>query len=243
MSTRFTVCTYNVWADSRAEERAKPLREFLRFHTPDILCLQELRGWSRELIEEALPTHDCVIDDFDGWTVEGNLFWNRDLFDVVEHGAEDIGMIEPLRRLFWARLRTGDRTALVSTAHFTWMGNPVEADGGPSPRPEQARRTVESLDRLAGNAEATLFMGDLNDFAHPIRILREGGLMDSFWALGRFTRPTHPATPTASGVPQAIDYIMSRGAVRPMTSEVVDFHVGDVAPSDHKPVLATYCLT
>ena len=105
MSTRFTVCTYNVWADSRAEEREKPLREFLRIHTPDILCLQELRGWSRDLIAEALPTHDCVTDDFEGWTVEGNVFWNRDLFDMVDCGAEDIGMIEPLRRLFWARLR------------------------------------------------------------------------------------------------------------------------------------------
>jgi endonuclease/exonuclease/phosphatase (EEP) superfamily protein YafD len=243
MSTRFTVCTYNVWADSRAEERAKPLSEFLRIHTPDILCLQELRGWSRDLIAEALPTHDCVTDDFEGWTVEGNVFWNRDLFDMVDCGAEDIGMIEPLRRLFWARLRSGDRTAVVSTAHYTWIGNKVEADGGPSPRFEQARRTVEALDGIAGNAEATLFMGDLNDFAHPIRILREGGLMDSFKALGRFTQPTHPAMPTASGTPQSIDYIMSRGAIRPMTTEVVDFYIGDIAPSDHKPVLATYCLT
>ncbi|MBT3269962.1 endonuclease [Candidatus Poribacteria bacterium] len=242
MSTRFTVCTYNVWADSRREEREAPLREFLRFHTPDILCLQELRGWSRELIEEALPTHECVTDDFEGWTVEGNVFWNRELFDCLEYGAEDIGMIEPLRRLFWARLRSGDRTALVSTAHYTWIGNRVEADGGPSPRFEQARRTVEELDRLAEHNEPTLFMGDLNDFAHPIRILREGGLLDSFPALGRFTAPTHPAMPTASGTPQAIDYIMSRGAIRPLTTEVVDFHLGDIAPSDHKPVLATYCL-
>ena len=142
-----------------------------------------------------------------------------------------------------ARLRSGDRTTLVSTAHYTWIGNKVEADGGPSPRFEQARRTVEALDGIAGNAEATLFMGDLNDFAHPIRILREGGLMDSFKALGRFTQPTHPAMPTASGTPQSIDYIMSRGAIRPMTTEVVDFYIGDIAPSDHKPVLATYCLT
>jgi endonuclease/exonuclease/phosphatase (EEP) superfamily protein YafD len=243
MSTRFTVCTYNVWADGRREERVEPLREFLRRHTPDILCLQELRAWSRELIAEALPTHDSVSDEFDGWTVEGNIFWNRDLFELAEHGAEDIGMIEPLRRLFWARLRSGDRTALVSTAHYTWIGNRVEAEGGPSPRFEQARRTVESLDHLAADDEPTLFMGDLNDFAHPVRILREGGLMDSFGALGRFTAPTHPAMPTASGVPQSIDYIMSRGAIRPMTSEVVDFFVGDIAPSDHKPVLATYCLT
>lgn len=242
---RFTVMTYNIWASARWAEREQPLRRFLELHRPDILCLQELRPATRAVIDQVLAGHQRVEDPFEGWIREGNIYFNRELFSEAAHGAEDVGILEEARRLFWVRLAcrfAAGRTLVVSTAHFTWTGHEIEKNGGPSPRYRQAQRTVGALNSVAPDPQPLLFMGDLNDFEHPIRILREGGLRDCFGALGRDTRFTHPASPTAHGTPQSIDWIFHRGPLRPMTSEVVDFFLDDLSPSDHKPVLATYSL-
>lgn len=178
-----------------------------------------------------------------GWLKEGNIFWSTELFELIEYGAENISIIEELRRLFWVRLRPpGDnqqRTLFVSTAHFSWQGNKREVTHGISPRLTQARKTAEALQVLAPAPESLLFMGDLNDFMHPIRILHESGLIDSFSALGQTPVPTWPAAPFP-GPPELDDWIFQRGPLRPMTSGVVDFYVDDFPPSDHKPLLATY---
>ena len=243
---RFTVMTYNIWASARWPERKEPLKRFLENHQPDILCLQELRPATRELIDEVLSGHQRVDDPFEGWICEGNIYFDCELFELVEYGVEDIGMFEEARRLFWVRLRSqfnSSQTLFVSTAHYTWSGNAQEKGGGVNPRYAQAEKTVEALQRLVPETEPLLFMGDLNDFIHPIRILRDAGLCDSFTGLGRHTDYTHPVSPTAKGTPQAIDWMFHRGPIQPMTSEVVDFYLNDLAPSDHKPVLATYRLT
>lgn len=240
---RFTVCTHNLWKDYRWIDRAESLRQFVRLHQPDIYCLQELRPVSRELIATALPGHQCVEDSFQGWVDEGNIFWNTKLFTLIEHGAEPIGIFEEFRRLFWVRLQPQDPAAsplLVATAHYTWPGNTMEKQRAVNPRVEQAHRTLVALEQLADLDTPVLFMGDLNDFVHPLRILRDGGLTDCFAALGRSPQLTHPAEPTAQGTPSTIDWMLHRGPLMPMTCEVVDFFVGDMAPSDHKPVLATY---
>jgi len=239
---RFVVCTYNIWAGRRWPEREDALRRFLNLHEPDILCVQELRPETHAVIDAVLENHQHVDDAFEGWQRESNVYWNRDLFDLEEFGAEDIGMFEKARRLFWTRLRPkdGGETLFISTAHYTWAGNAQEKDGGVSPRYAQAQKTIEALNALVPEGGALIFMGDLNDDRHPLRILRQGGLTDSFAALGRIPPPTIPAIPTAKGTPQVIDWMLHRGPIRPMTTEVVDFYVDDIAPSDHKPVITTY---
>jgi endonuclease/exonuclease/phosphatase (EEP) superfamily protein YafD len=107
----------------------------------------------------------------------------------------------------------------------------------------QARACVAALDRLALAGEPQLFMGDLNDTNGPILVLQRAGFTDCFAALGRFPRPTIPARPTAVGPDQTIDWLLARGAVSARTAEVVDYWLGDMAPSDHKPVLATYAFS
>jgi len=42
--------------------------------------------------------------------------------------------------------------------------------------------------------------------------------------------------------PWVIDFQFHRGPVRALTTEVVDFFAGGLAPSDHKPVVTTYGL-
>lgn len=238
---RFVATTYNLWAGVRWPERAEPLREYLRLARPDVLCVQELRQHSADLIDQELSQHARVDDAFEGWVAEGNIYWSTDLFELDEYGTEQIGLAS-LRRLFWVRLRSGDQTVLVSTAHYTYQGNERERTEGVSPRLEQARRTVASLQRLARNGEPVLFMGDLNDTTNAIRILREAGYRDSFTTCGSPLQPTHPARPTAEGLPQVLDWQFHRGPIRAMNSHVGGYFLGDLAPSDHKPVVATYAV-
>ncbi len=243
---RFTVCTYNIWTWTRWPERREALAHFARAQRPDVLCLQELQNESRELLDEVLgDTHDRVHDDFEGWTQEGNIYWNRRLFDLVNYGATDVGILESLRRLFWVRLRslgTG-KTLIVSTAHFTWSGHADLLISEKNARIPQARRSLFELDAMLESSEPQLFMGDFNDSNEPIRVLTAGGFTDCFSAIGRVQRATYPALPTASGPEQTIDWMMHRGLLRCLTAEVVDFYHSDLAPSDHKPVVATYELS
>jgi endonuclease/exonuclease/phosphatase (EEP) superfamily protein YafD len=243
---RFTVCSYNIWTTTRWPERKQALQRFTQQALPDLYCLQELQADSRQALDEVLAaTHERVEDPFEGWTREGNLYWNTQMFERVEHGAEQIGIWEEFRRLFWARLRLKDgsgRTVFVSTAHFTWGGNPIELETERNVRVAQARQAVDALNRLQQPGEPQLFMGDLNDAGRPIQVLREGGFSDCFMPLGQMPVHTWPAMPTAKGPQQTIDWIMFRGAVRPMAAYIVDYYDGDLAPSDHKPVLATFAL-
>jgi endonuclease/exonuclease/phosphatase family metal-dependent hydrolase len=240
----FTVCTYNLWATYRWPDRKVALQKFAEYHSPDILCVQEARPENLAVLDEALrATHRRIDDPFEGWTHEGNIYWNTTLFDLVNYGAEQIGILEEHRRLFWARLRIkeSDHPAiLVSTAHYTWSGHAQAVATEKTYRIPQARATLETLDRLRDRVEPILFMGDLNDNEVPIEILYQGGLLDCFSALGRAPHWTWPVLPTSLGAPTTLDWIMHRGALRARSAEVIDFFDSDIAPSDHKPVLATY---
>lgn len=99
---RMSIVTYNLWGTKRWEERSPALRRFCTTYLPDVMGVQELSVESGALIDEALPDHSRVEDDFSGWTTEGNIWWHNGLFELVTHGAEDIGIEAPDdRRLFW----------------------------------------------------------------------------------------------------------------------------------------------
>ena len=239
----FLACTYNLWGEERWEDRHVPLRRFLEVNRPDVLCLQELTLHARELIAGTLPSLKSVDDPFPGWTEEGNIYWNTQNFDLVEYGAEDIGILEPARRLFWVRLvATPGVTVVVATAHFSWLRDAGASGAWVTVRVAQAEAAVVALDEVAELYEPVLFMGDFNDYLYPIDVLRDGGFKDSFEALGRAPAITYPAFPTAES-PTVLDWMMHRGPIRPTLTSVVDFYVDGVPPSDHKPILTTYSLT
>ncbi|MGI6543378.1 MAG: endonuclease/exonuclease/phosphatase family protein [Limnochordia bacterium] len=242
---RFVATSYNIWETARWPERENALRAFLQITQPDILCIQEIRPVTREVLDAELPQHERIDDPFEGWLREGNIYWSKAIFEKVTYGAEDIGMLEPLRRLFWVRLQFKGRpqTLLVTTAHYTYQGNKREVEEGFNPRLAQADKTMAALDKLAEKNEPVLFMGDLNDSVNAIRRLRAAGLQDSFLAMGMAPKATHPALPTARGTtPRVLDWQFHRGPLRVMNTNVMDFYVGDFAPSDHKPVVTTYAL-
>src|SRR5256885_2311873 len=119
---RINLVTYNIWNTERWALREPSLRKFLEVFNPDVLCLQELRRRTQQVIDRVLPDHDRVRDRFVGWTSESNIYWRETLFAEIEHGAEDVAIREAgHRRLFWVRLQftAFDRSMLVATAHLT----------------------------------------------------------------------------------------------------------------------------
>ena len=238
----FLACTYNLWGRERWEERRAPLKRFLEVNRPDILRLQELTPDACELIDSTLSAHRRVEDPVPGWTEEGNIYWNTEVFDLVEYGADDIGILEQDRRLFWVRLVTRSGVSvLVATAHFSWLREAGASGEWVTVRIAQAEAAVMALDEAGRPDEPLLFMGDFNDHLYPINVLRESGFEDSFQALGRAPVVTHPAFPTTEP-PTLLDWMMHRGPIRPTLTSVVDFWLDGTPPSDHKPILTTYTL-
>lgn len=245
------VMTYNLWGTTLWPQREPALRALFAAREPDLLAVQELSAETRDVLDEVLTRHARVDDPFPGWTASSNLWWRTDMFALQDHGAEDFGG-RKTRRLFWVRLApvSGGPPLLLATAHYTWPGDAQEERTGVNPRIEQARRTVAALNDLAPDGPC-LFVGDLNDDHHPVRILRQAGFHDCFTALGRSSPPTSPVEPLLArpegndppkDVPKVIDFQFSRGPVRARTGEVVEFFHDGIAASDHRPVVATYTL-
>ena len=251
MPFRFSVMTCNLWGLNKWRERQAAVKELLDVFRPDVFSVQELTPETQTFIDKALPYHKRVDDELPGWATEGNIFWDGRLFEKVEHGAEDIGLLEADRRLFWVRLviKNSDQTVFISTAHYTWKAHPIELETGTSPRLLQSRLTGKTLKSLARNSEPVLFMGDLNDSSHPTFILNDAGYRDCFSVLGVPAPPTAPCYPTVQvgrGRPmlnQTLDWIMSNEFARPMAAQVPYFYHNGVTPSDHWPVLAVYEVT
>jgi endonuclease/exonuclease/phosphatase family metal-dependent hydrolase len=240
---RFSVMTFNLWGHDRWPERKEAVTGLLEVRRPDVLVLQEVRPDTIELAEATVPHRRRVDDDFAGWREESNILWDERLFTHLEHGAEPIGHLEEHRRLFWVRLRPPDGSppVVVADVHLSYPDHPEEWAGRGNPRVEQARRTVAALDEIADDGPC-LLMGDMNDYRHPLRIFVEGGFEHSRGALGLPPVPTHPAYPTARDTPQVIDWQLHRGPIRPIATEVIEYFHGDIAPSDHRPLLTVYSL-
>ncbi|CAF3679151.1 unnamed protein product [Rotaria sp. Silwood1] len=241
--------------------RRLPLLECLTTFTPDILCVQELHPLFHDLIVEALPSHAYIKDDFAGWQNESNIYWNGNLFDIVEYGIVDIGMKEPLRRLFWVLLKVKTlkltteeqmksekiitQQILIATAHYTWEGHAEEHTTNINLRQQQAQRTATALHALQSKFGdphlAMLFMGDLNENFHPRRILHEAGFIDCFSALRLPCLPTHPQRPSTpkedflGDCP--LDWITQNNYARPILANVLRNLIctGGYSVSDHCP--------
>lgn len=245
----FVVMTHNIWADNRWPERQPALEALLHQRRPDIYAVQELRPATREVIDTALPKHHRVDDDEPGWNNESNIWWLSSRWEKVAHGAVDVGIatdeIHADRRLFWVRLAEADgTTVLIATAHFAFPGTREELEEHRNPRIRQSENSAAALLDLADQAEPLVFMGDLNESWHVLRIFHGHGFADSFSALGVTPPPTWPTVPTwpQRTAPWVIDFQFHHGPIRAMTTEVVDFFADDIAPSDHKPVVTTYAV-
>lgn len=251
MRTRINLVTYNIWNVERWEQREPALRKFLELFSPDVLCVQELRRKSKKFLDDVLASHERVHDRLIGWTNESNIYWRKSMFEALEHGAEDVGLKEGHRRLFWARLklRDSERSLLVATAHLTHQRHPTEVATGQTNRISETKRIIAELKRLNVKHEPVFFMGDFNDPVHVTNLLHDAGYVSCFSALGLLPPPTFRCYPTADVVPgklafnQCVDWIVANSEARPIAASVPQFFYKDSAPSDHWPVQAVYEVT
>ena len=193
---RMSIVTYNLWGTERWLERSPALRRFCTTYRPDVMGVQELSVESGALIDEALPDHARVEDDFSGWTTEGNIWWNNELFELITYGAEDIGIEAPGdRRLFWVRLQLRDRprTLWVGSLHLTAADTSKELDEGWNSRVSETKRAVDALDRVVDTDEPAFLVGDFNDALAPLAHLFGAGFHSCFARLAQLPPPTMPA--------------------------------------------------
>ena len=263
--SRISVMTFNMCKTDgfpiNWPQRRLPIIECFTTFTPDILCVQELHPLLHETIVAALPTHAFVQDEFAGWQQEGNIYWNSSMFQLLEYGMVDIGIMEPLRRLFWVRLairelpvgdeaKSSTNQLLVATAHYTWQGHEEERNSDINLRKQQTRRTITALQepavKFADPQLPILFMGDLNENYHPRRMLREAGFVDCFAELRLPTPKTHPQRPTEPKediqVGTTLDWIVQNRYARPLLASALQdlFCTGGYSVSDHCPVMCIY---
>jgi hypothetical protein len=212
--------------------------------------VQELSAQSRSLIDEVLPDRARVEDDFPGWTTEGNVWWDDRLFELVAHGAEDIGIEAPGdRRLFWVRLRLRDRpqTFWVGDAHLTAADTRRELDEGCNSRVAETKRAIGALGRLVTAGEPAFLLGDFNDALAPLAHLFASGYHSCFGKLGQLPPPTMPAfTERLFGYGFSSnfvhDWIVANDRARPLAASSPHVFADHVPPSDHWPIHAVYEL-
>lgn len=147
--SRLSIITYNIWLTERWPARAPALERFLTLFAPDVLCVQELQRPTQQFLDRILADYARVRDPFPGWTNESNIYWNEAVFEKAEHGAEEVGHLEPERRMFWARLqiRSSPKAIFVATAHLTSPRHGDESETGVSPRVRQLKRIADELTR------------------------------------------------------------------------------------------------
>jgi len=248
--TRLSIITCNIWLTERWPARAPALERFLTLFTPDVLCVQELQRPTQEFLDRVLRGYGRVHDPLPGWTNESNIYWNESVLGEVEHGAEEVGHVEPERRMFWARLqiKCSRKAVFVATAHLTSPRHSDEGETGVSPRVRQLARIADELTQRVREGEPAFFMGDMNDAWHPQRILARAGFVSCFAALGMQSPPTFQCYPTANVQPgertitEAIDLIVANKHARAIAASVPQCYAEDLAPSDHWPVQAIYQL-
>ena len=250
---RITVTTFNVWGSNYWPERAVSLSSMLMILKSDIYLLQEVTPQILQCLDQNMGKYNRIHDEKNpGWNTESNIYWNGELFSLIDHGFADLEIEDhPNRGLFWVRLSLKSNpstTIFCSTAHFPWVGCDAELATGMNQRIPASTKVCEHFRRLVPVNECAIFGGDLNDDFHPLRILSEEvGLMDVFESLDLPPPITHPVRPSdlveEMRPNRTLDWLLCS---LPAPSRVVaafakGLRGGKYPPiSDHMPVMAVF---
>jgi len=247
----YTTVTLNCWNTMYWDVRRPILVDFVKQFKPSVLCCQEVRPAVIEAIQEGASGSyqyvDPSRDSFEGWQQEGNIFWDPSVFSYIECGVIDAGMCEPLRRLFFVKLRAIDngKEVIISNIHLTWQGQKYRTDNA-DPRKEQIQKVIDkALRPWSEMGIPSLFMGDLNCPFFPKKLIKDQVpvFLDCFSALQLRIPTTHPARPSDEDEEQypdqTYDWIfVDSQRVKPLMATVPHktFHGSWRNCSDHFPV-------
>jgi len=249
--TRITVTTYNIWGNNHWPARSGSLAQTLLTLKSDVYLFQEVTPDIVTFLDETLLQYERIHSaKIEGWQKESNIYWNKNIFDLVDSGYGSLDMPDyELRGLFWVRLAIKSnptKTVFFSTAHFPWAGNRIEIETGINQRISASMKVCEHFRRLVPPQEPAIFGGDLNDDFHPIRVLsEEGALFDVFESLDLpppITHPVRPSDPMEELRPnRTLDWILCSlpSPCRVVGAFAKQVRGGSYPPvSDHLPVIA-----
>lgn len=253
---RTSVMTYNVWGNNLWPDRQSALCQAFSTSMADIIMLQEVTPDIIDTLDKLLSNYGYVQDmDVPGWQNESNIYWNKDLFALVDSGYESLHMPDyPHRGLFWVRLclqARPDIKLFVITVHYPWKGCLTEVSTGKDQRRLAAIESCHIVRRLmdtrASESDVLIFGGDFNDDLVPVSVLREGlGLEDVYEATNSRPPTTHPTRPSHPSeerqADHTLDWIMTLfpyDTGRVISAQCMQNRGGGFPPaSDHMPVLA-----
>ena len=136
--TRVTVTTFNIWGEHYWPQRGEALFQYFQSLRSDIYLLQEVTPQILDYLDRNLTGRYARVQGSNGWLSESNIYWNNELFSLVDHGRSDLEIEDhPNRGLFWVRLSLRSHPTLkifLCTAHFPWVGCNAELASGMNQR-------------------------------------------------------------------------------------------------------------
>ncbi|BBO34725.1 endonuclease/exonuclease/phosphatase family protein [Lacipirellula parvula] len=220
----------------------------------DVVCLQEARGYQVDELKRRLPDFDSTGMSLPVREVVQNnaIMYSRKRFELISSGgfwfseqphvAGSFGWdTKSPRHANWARLRDRDNSAefIVWNTHFDHIGQQA--------REEQARMVIEASAAFDPVGIPQVLTGDMNAKAsnRAIEVLKEGGWHDTYAALHG---PRDPGftfhgfkgeARKAKGGGGKIDWIFTRGDIKPLNAEIIRDGRDGRYPSDHYFLSAT----
>ena len=266
---RCRAMTFNVRYDTAAdganawEHRRVMVASVVRFHSPDVVGLQEPLAHQYDYLRERLPAYAWEAAGRIDGDAEGEhcpLGWRHERVSAEEHGTvwlsetPDVpGSSYPSagkpRLVTWSRLRIDGIEAVVCNTHFDHESERARVRSA-----RQLRALVGRLGDAGEDGDPTLPVVVLGDFnctpgSEPYRVLteRDGGqgppLTDAMTAT---EHPHHGPTKTFerfTGAPdRRIDHVFVAGDVAVRQHGVLADHWDGRPPSDHLPVVAELVL-
>jgi endonuclease/exonuclease/phosphatase family metal-dependent hydrolase len=237
----------NLWPDRRPV-----MRELIERWAPDVIGLQEALYSQLLDMEQDLPGYGWIGLGREGGSrgefmavlylrdrltpIEFDHYWLSDTPEVI--GSRTWGN-QNHRMVTWVRFRDREteREVYVINTHFDHQVQEA--------RERSAELLLERARQFEPNVPVVL-LGDFNvdAGANPVyyRLTAPDAFVDSWTALGH----EEPGFGTFHGFRGAegaagrarIDWVLTRGALRPVSSEIVTFSRDGQYPSDHYPVVA-----
>jgi len=238
---------FNIW-----ENRRELLADTIRRYDPDIFGTQEMYESQGDYIAEQLPRYRWLgigrEGDHDGEHM--GVFYKKDKFFPVESGnfwlsetptvpASMSWNVSLPRMVTWVRFRDvqGEEFWFYNT-HFPHRAEDAAA------RFEASKVIAADIAKRVPSGARLIVVGDFNSAADSdVHELLTKTLTDA-WASSPIKRGTETTSSRWTGETEGrrIDWILYRGAVKPLSIETVNYQLRGRYPSDHYPVYAEFVL-
>lgn len=226
------------------------VRHLLDDHEPDLIGVQEARWYQVRDLARALPDYGWIGLGTQGGTRDQflSIFYRKQRFEILDFdhfwlsdtpsviGSATWGN-RYVRMVTWAKFRDR-RTGAVMYQANTHLDN-MSADS----RVKSAALILDRVREFQAGVPVVL-TGDFNSTAgvSPVyTILTGANAFQDTWTTAaehgpQYRTENHWLPPQRDG--KRIDWILTRGAVRTLWTEIDPYRNGEIYPSDHDPVIA-----